>query len=182
MTPTEIRARRKQLEEQADSARRAYYPAHQAHAAAKADLSAAKGARTQALVDEAKGLGADVPAAIEREAAAETAVADATARQDAVHRAREEAERHVKEFLAKHFELFAEDAMKLTKRAEDGLHKANRAILLAEGLWKDAQAAWAPLCGATSIAGVPPFPLAGSSPLPARPPAVSVESKEDEAA
>lgn len=181
MTTKDIHARRKQLEEQAATARRNYYPAHQAQVAAEAEVRAAKSARMDALVDEAKGLEADVDAAIVRESKAHTALEESKARSNAVHRAKEESERHLKDFLAKHFEVFAEDAMKLTARAEDGLHKANRAIMLAEGLWKDAQAAWAPLCSAKGISPVPPFPISGVSPVPARPPAVSVE-KVDEAA
>jgi hypothetical protein len=178
VTTKEIHARRKQLEEQAATARGNYYPATQAQSAAEAEVRAAKGARVDALVNEAKGLEADVGAAIAREENAHTALEESKARGAATRRAREETELALKDFLAEHFEVFAEDAMKLTARAEEGLHKANRAIMLAEGLWKDAQAAWGPLCSAKGISPVPPFPISGVPPVPARPPAVSVERDE----
>jgi hypothetical protein len=181
VTVKEIHARRKQLEEQAGTARSSYYPAHQAQGAAEAEVRAAKGARMDALVNEAKGLEADVDGALARESKAHAALEESKARGEAVRRAREETELALKDFLAEHFEVFAEDAMKLTTRAEEGLHRANKAIMLAEGLWRNAQAAWAPLCSAKGISPVPPFPISGVSPVPARPPAVSVE-KVDEAA
>lgn len=74
--------------------------------------------------------------------------------------------------------MFAEEALKRSERAEEALQKANRAIMLAEGMWKDAVSAWRPLCMAKSIAPVPPFPISGAPPIPARPPAVSVERDE----
>lgn len=97
MTVKEIHARRKQLEEQSENADRSYYPAHQAQVAAEAELRNAKGARMDALVNEAKGLEADVEGAIAREGTAQTAVEDAKARKGAVSRAREEASRHLQE-------------------------------------------------------------------------------------
>jgi hypothetical protein len=179
MTAKEIHAQRRTLEEQADHANRSYYPAHQAQVAAEAELHAAKAARTDALVEQAKGiLGVDIEAALAREADAHAAVEEAKARGVAVHRAREESTRHLKEYLAEHFDVFGEQAVKLSERAEEALQKANRAVMLADNLWKDAVSAWAPLCSAKSIAGAPPFPLSGASPIPARPPAVSVERDE----
>jgi hypothetical protein len=178
VTVKEIHARRAQLEEQAGRARSSYYPATQAQSAAEAEVRAAKGARMDALVNEAKGLSADVDAAIGREEKAHAALEESKARGTATRRAREECDLALKDFLAEHFEVFAEDAMKLTTRAEEGLHRANKAIMLAEGLWRNAQAAWAPLCSAKGISPVPPFPLSGVPPVPARPPAVSVERDE----
>ena len=131
-----------------------------------------------ALVNEAKGLEADVEGAIAREVAASTALENAKARNGAVKRAREEAARHLQEYLAEHFEAFAEEALKRSERAEEALQKANRAITLAEGMWKDAVAAWRPLCSAKGIAQARPFPISGASLIPARPPAVTVERDE----
>jgi len=178
MTSKEIHARRKELEEQADSARRSYYPAVQAQQVAESDLRAAKGARANALVDEAKGLEVDVDAEFVRETDADMALEHAKARVGATKRAQEESTRNLSEYLAEHFDVFGEDAMKLSARAEEALQKANRAVMLAENLWKDAVSAWAPLCAAKSIAGVPPFPLSGASPIPARPPAVKVDNDD----
>lgn len=179
MTTKEIHARRKQLEEQAESASRSYYPAIQAENAAEAELRAAKAARTDALVEQAKGiLGVDIDGALAREEQAAAAIEDAKARVAATIRARDESTRHLREYLAEHFDVFAAEAAKRSERAEEALQKANRAVMLAENLWKDAVSAWAPLCSATSIAGVRPFPLSGAAPIPARPPAVRVESDE----
>ncbi len=174
MTSKEIHARRAELEEQADSARRSYYPAVQAQQTAEAGVRAAKGARTNALVDEAKGLPVDVDAEFAREADADMALEHAKARVGAAKRAQEESARNLSEYLAEHFDVFGEEAMKLSAHAESALQKANQSIMRANNIWKEAVAAWAPLCAAKSIAGVKPFPLEGASPIPARPPAVKV--------
>jgi hypothetical protein len=182
MTNKEITERRRELEAQADAANRSYYPAVQAENAADAELRAAKSARMDALVEQAKGiLGVDLDAALAREEQAHTAIAEAKARVAAVKRAQEESKRNVREYLAEHFDTFAADATKRSERAEDALTKASRAIMLAENMWKEAMSAWGPLCAAKSIAGPPPFPLSGASPIPARPPAVNVEEEADAA-
>lgn len=175
MTNKEIHERRKELEAQADSARRSYYPAIQAQQAAEGESRAAKGALANALVDEAKGLEVDVDTAQVREADADMGLQHAKARVGAAKRAQEESTRNLSEYLAEHFDVFGEDALKLSVRAEEALQKANRAVMLADNLWKGAVSAWAPLCAAKSVAGVPPFPLSAASPIPARPPAVKVD-------
>ncbi len=176
MTTQEIHARRKDLEEQAEAANRSYYPAHQAQAAAESKLRAAKSARTDLLVQESKGLDVDVDAAFQQEGDADMQVEQAKARVNAVARAREEATRHLQEYLAEHFDVFGGEAMKLSARAEQALQKANQSVVRADNIWKEAVSAWRPLVAAKGVAGVPPFPLSGASPIPARPPAVAVES------
>lgn len=183
MTKKQIHERRRQLEEQGKNAYRATLSANDTHTQLRAELATAKSALENARVENAKGMpDVDVDAAIERVARAEAQLTEVKAQGNAAQLAWDQSKDELSEFLRIHFEVFAEDAIRLAERAEEGLQKANRAVMLAENLWREATAAWQPLCAAVKTAGPPGFPLSRAPMITARPPALVVSEDAEAAA
>jgi len=179
MTDKEIRAKRKQLESELSTCMASYYRVNSNDAVARGEHDRATAAVARCRTEIARGVKGvvDLDAAKEQERAAAENVEELKAQGDAVYAARKELERQIDTLLANHFETFAEAASKRSDAAEEAVRIVEKAALRAENLWREAQEAWRPLCRATSIAAVPPFPLSRAGVIPARPPSVSrVES------
>jgi hypothetical protein len=188
MSPAEIRARRKALEDQVTYARRSFITAGGEHNQATNALPQIKTDHSNALVDHFKGVpDIDIDALAQREDDAVKAIETAKVRENAAHRAREVSEAELRQFLYDNFDMLAKDALKLSKRAEEAVRRINAGIAEAEKFWREAFKAWDPLCKAMSgegrpdVKGVPDFPLTPAM-TPARPPSMTLREQEGEAA
>jgi hypothetical protein len=177
MTNKEINARRKQLEEQLANVYRAYNRAGGEQQRANNEAHAATAAINRARIAKVRGEpDADVDAAVAAAREAGERSEQVKAESEAAYQARKEVEEELDTFLATHFEVFAEAAVKRSEAAEEALQIVLRAILRAENLWREADAAWKPLCKATKIGGVPAFPLSRVAASPARPPSIHMDA------
>lgn len=182
MTKAEILTRRKALEEQHKTVIGAYYRVTGDEATAIHEAAQAKTALERGQVEHARGiLAVDIKALFEASRAADERVDEVKQQSNATYRARTEVEEELSTHLALHFDTFAEDAVKMSKKAEEALRKVLRATMTAERVWREAAASWAPLCRAKSLSGVPQFPLVRGGAIPARPPSVTSTGEADAA-
>jgi hypothetical protein len=180
MTKTEIRQRRKQFEEQVKHAYARYYSDGQEQTRLESELPQAQLALRNARTASAKGVAADVDGAVAR--LDELTASIHTLKTESFGKlAWDEAREELTAFLREHFDVFAEDAAKLSEAAEEGLQKANRAVMLAGDKWREARTAWQPLCAAVSIGQVPAFPLVGGENIAARPPSLELDEEVEAA-
>jgi hypothetical protein len=176
MTNKQIIARRAELESQLNNVLKSYYKVGADEARAKNESQSSQAALTQGRIEMAKGiLAVDIRGPAEEARAAQERLAEVKTQGDVIYRTRGEMEWQLDTFLARHFSLFAEQAEKRTEEVREAFDLALRAIAEADRRWGHAVMAWAPLCRAAKIPGVPPFPLGRAEPIAARPPSVRVE-------